>query len=187
MQFETTLATLAEFTRIKAKELGATIIVAHSIASVIALVAAGVTNSPLSTIVSLEGSITLDDTFFAQTAADFDDPYTFRTVFLHRLDVLAACKPAFSRYRRAAELADPVALWELGIDVRRFFMTQEPSELFSTSTRVRYLYDPRNCSDSTLKWLETSAAECIVLDDETHCVCADQPDYVARKILEALR
>ena len=55
---ETTLKSLAEFVDAKAKEVGAEIIVAHSVASITASLAASEPDSPITTILSLEGNIT---------------------------------------------------------------------------------------------------------------------------------
>lgn len=182
----TTLDALAGFVADAAKEAGAQIIVAHSVASIIASLAATRSCSPITTIVSLEGNITAEDAYFSGTAADYDDPLNFRLAFLERLDALAAKAPVFVRYRHSVSEADPVALWQLGTDARRFSARFVPGDVLREAARVVYVYNPDNCPDSTLAWLERNPMERIVLEKASHWPSVDQPDLLARRIAEAL-
>ena len=78
LRTQTTLQSLADFVAGKAKETGAEIIVAHSVASIIASLAAREPDCPITTILSLEGNITAEDAYFSGSAADYDDPNSFR-------------------------------------------------------------------------------------------------------------
>ncbi len=183
---EATLRNLAQVVVDKAKETGSEIIVAHSVASIIATLAAQNPDSPLNTIISLEGNITAEDAYFSGTAADHDNPLSFRTGFLGRLDEMGRTEPIIRRYREEVSKADALALWQLGTDARRFSSEHVPGEILENAAKVTYIYSTQNCPDSTLRWLEKSQMARIVLDNATHWVSVDQPDLLADKIIEAL-
>ena len=183
---ETTLDTLAQFVADKAKDFGAEVIVAHSVASIIASLAAQKPGCPLTTIISLEGNITAEDAYFSGTAADYDDPQSFRTAFLDRLDEMSTTAPIIQRYRQAVSKADPVALWQLGTDARRFSAKHVPGVVLQNAADVTYLYNPDNCPQSTLDWLAENKLDRIVLDNASHWTSVDQPGMLADKIAEAL-
>ncbi len=183
---ETTLSSLAAFVAEDARRSGAKVIVAHSVASIIASLAAKEADCPLEIILSLEGNLTAEDAYFSGTAADYDDPDSFRTAFLARLDEMAETALVIGRYREKVAKADPLALWQLGGDARRFSDARVPGDLLASAGRATYLYNPANCPASTLEWLERSTMDRIVLPDASHWASVDQPDLLAEKILEAL-
>ena len=187
LKVRTTLKELANFVAETAKGTDARIIVAHSVASIIASLAAKELDCPLTTIISLEGNITVEDAYFSGTAADYDDPYVFRSAFLRRLDEMAVSTPIIARYYKAIEQADPKALWQLGQDVRRFSNENVPGEVLASAGRVTYLYNPDNCPVDTLQWLETNQMELMILADASHWASVDQPKMLARKISQVLR
>lgn len=183
---ETTLAALAKSVSEEAIKTGTEIIVAHSVASIVAALAAGRPDCPLTTIISLEGNITADDAYFSGTAADHTDPDQFRSVFLERLDEMARTAPVIRRYRRMVARADPLALWQLGREARRYSDEHVPGEILQAAAKVSYLYNPKNCPESTLRWLEASKMERSILEGASHWPTDDQPDLTADKIAEAL-
>lgn len=183
---ETTLSSSATFVAEKARSTGAEIIVAHSVASIIASLAAKKPGSTISTIVSLEGNITADDAYFSGTAADYDDALIFRSEFLARLDEMAVLEPIIARYRDHVSKADPIALWQLGCDARNFSNEYVPGEILADSAKVAYLYNPDNYPESTLQWLASSPMKRIELTGATHWKSVDQPALLAEKIALAL-
>ncbi len=183
---ETTLSSLANFVADKAGETAAEIIVAHSVASIIASLAARRPGCPIKTIVSLEGNLTPEDAYFSGTAADHDSPEAFRMAFLERLDEMAVNEPIIARYRESVSQADPLALWQLGTDARRFSSEHVPGDVLAEAARVTYLYNPRNCPEATLCWLDANPMDRIVLENATHWASVDQPAMLADKIAEAL-
>ena len=52
---------------------------------------------------------------------------------------------------------------------------------------VVYFYNPSNCPDSTLQWLDQSPMPRIRLDTASHWPSVDQPQTLADRIAEALR
>ena len=183
---ETSLAALAEFVADAARETDAGIVVAHSVASIIASLAAKDPDCPLTTILSLEGNITAEDAYFSGTAADYDDPHVFRTAFLRRLDEMARSEPIVKRYRDVVSRADPIALWQLGCDARRFSSEHVPGKVLMSSAQVTYFYNPANCPKETLQWLEANPMNRIELKNATHWKSVDQPGLLADKILKVL-
>ena len=182
---ETTLSSLADFVASKAIETGAEVIVAHSVASIIASLAAQRADCPLIRILSLEGNLTAEDAYFSGTAADYDSPADFRAAFLARLDQMAETAPEIARYRKQAAQADVRALWELGCDARRFSDLHSPGEVLLDAASAVYLYNPNNCPDSTLEWLDRHDLPKVVLENATHWKSVDQPDLLARKLSQA--
>lgn len=182
----TTLEALAKTVADEAVKNGAEIIVAHSVASIIASLAASRPDCPLTTIISLEGNITAEDAYFSGTAADYSDAVTFCAAFLERLDEMAKASPIIRRYRNQVSKADTLALWQLGIDARRFSAKHVPGAVLREAATVTYLYNPDNCPDSTLRWLADNKMDRIVLENATHWKSVDQPELLADKIAEAL-
>jgi pimeloyl-ACP methyl ester carboxylesterase len=187
LDVDTTLDTLAQFVSKEAKEADAEIIVAHSVASIIASIAAKQPECPITTIISLEGNITAADAYFSGTAADYNSPDVFRAAFLARLDEMAATAPIIVRYREAASQADPQALWQLGTDARRFSTNHVPGEILADAAEVTYLYNPANCPEATVLWLDENPMDRVVLDNASHWASVDQPEMLADMIAETLR
>lgn len=182
----TSLEALADAVAKRAAAVTANVIVAHSVASIIASLAARRAGCPLTTIVSLEGNITPDDAYFSGTAADFEDPESFRVALLGRLAVMAEADPIMARYREKVVKADPLALWQLGCDARHFSGTHVPGNLLQEAARVIYVYNPDNCPDSTVAWLEEAPFERILLPGASHWPTIDQPEVLASRMLGAL-
>lgn len=106
----TSLETLASYLIECAETLGADTVLAHSVASIIASIAASRPNSPLTSVLSLEGNLTRDDAYFSGTAAQYTSPPAFRAAFLGRLEAMAKHDAIIKRYREVVENANPQAL-----------------------------------------------------------------------------
>lgn len=181
----TTLASLAEFVAGQAHESGAEVIVAHSVASIIASLAARQSDCPLTTILSLEGNLTADDAYFSGTAAEHDTPAAFRAAFLDRLDQMAPGAPEIARYRTQVAKADAQALWELGRDARRFSDRHHPGDVLIEAAETVYVYNPDNCPQPSLNWLDGAELRTVVLETATHWASVDQPEKLA-EVLDAV-
>ncbi len=184
---KTTLRALAGYVSEMAEETGAEIIIAHSVASIIASLAATRVCSPIETILSLEGNITAEDAYFSGTAAEHSDPCAFQRAFLERLDAMAAHAPMIGRYRQSVSEADPLALWELGTDARLFSSDQVPGDVLIAAARVVYFYNPDNCPSTTLEWLARSSIDRVVLEGASHWASVDQPVLLAERLSIALQ
>ena len=184
---KTTLDLLAQTVAEEAVTHGAEIIVAHSVASIIASLAAVQPNCPLRTIISLEGNITAEDAYFSGTAANYDGPDAFRTAFLDRLEEMAQATPIMRRYRNEVLKADASALWQLGKEARQFSANCVPGEVLKGAAQVTYLYNPKNCPDSTIRWLKKNKMNRKILDGASHWPSVDQPQKLAQVIADALQ
>jgi pimeloyl-ACP methyl ester carboxylesterase len=185
LEGETTIDALADCVAEEADRTGAGILLAHSVASIIGSVALR-KSSLLDTILSVEGNITADDAYFSGTAADYDDPLAFRTAFLDRLERMAEGSDIVTRYRENVARADPIALWELGRDARRFSQTTHPGEFLLAEGKISYLYDPPNCPESTLDWLRSHPIDKRLLPGASHWPSVDAPALLAAKCIETL-
>ncbi|MDD7908327.1 alpha/beta hydrolase [Pseudovibrio exalbescens] len=182
----TSLHALSECVLIEARRNRAHIIMAHSVASVVAAKAAAASNGDISCILSLEGNLTADDAYFSGTAADYDGPEKFRSAFLSRLELMAKEDAILARYRREVESADPVALWELGCDARRYSEACVPGEELQSAALVHYFYNPVNCPQTSISWLENNGMPRSILADASHWAPIDQPDPLARQVTNSL-
>ncbi len=100
-----------------------------------------------------------------------------------RLDEMAKSAPIIRRYRDEVSKADPVALWQLGIDARKFSTHRVPGEVLQRAANVTYLYNPDDCREGTVRWLEENKINRIVLENATHWPSIDQPEMLAKKSL----
>ena len=182
----TTLESLADVVHEKSLEEQASTIVAHSLASITASLAARRDASPIDTIISLEGNLTAEDAYHSGTASGFDNAVDFHHAFLARLDALMVDEPAIKRYRTAVAMADSQALWELGCDAYRFSSTNSPGAVLTETEDVWYLYNPGNCPRPTLTWLAKNPMRRLLMTGASHWKSVEQPHELAAKILEAL-
>ena len=182
----TSLRTLAGIVHETALRHNARTIVAHSLGSIVASLAARRRPAAIDCIISLEGNLTAEDAYFSGMAADYPEAAAFRTAFLARLDDLAKSQPVVARYRKVVAKADPQALWELGCDARRFSEAIVPGEVLAETPDVWYLYNPENCPSTTLEWLRDSPLMRLRMDRATHWKSVDQPHLLSEKILQAL-
>lgn len=182
---ETTLATLADVVAARAREERAEIVVAHSVASLIASLATARPDSPLSRILSLEGNLTAEDAYFSGTAASFTDPLAFRAAFLSRLEGMSQ-SPVIPRYAQAVAEADPIALWQLGRDAALFSAARNPGEVLMAAGDACYLYNPANCPRSTLDWLAIHPLKRVLLHGASHWPSVDLPEMLAAAIVKVL-
>jgi pimeloyl-ACP methyl ester carboxylesterase len=181
----TTLQRLAQVVDAHARNHGARTVLAHSVASIIASLAAQRRGSPIDTIVSLEGNLTGDDAYFSGKAAAFVNAADFHTAFLARLAELALSDRNIERYRAAVESADAQALWELGVDAHAFSHASTPGEVLAQTQRVIYLYNPANMVSASLAWLEQSDLQRVPLPHASHWKCFDQPELLAEVVIRA--
>ena len=182
---ETTIEKLADALADEARRTGAKIVLAHSVASIIASIALG-KDCPLEMILSVEGNITLDDAYFSGTAANYEDPMKFRAAFLARMAEKGQTSPIFARYHDEVAKADPEALWQLGRDARRFSEAQHPGEVLVASGKVSYFYDDPNCPKSTLGWLKSHDIDKRRLTGASHWPSIDSPDILSAQCIKAI-
>lgn len=179
---ETSLEALAGFVAQKARETGADTIIAHSVASIIASLAARRPDCPLENIISLEGNLTADDAYFSGLAANYDSPGAFRVAIAAKLEGLARTRPVIARYRDQVAKANPNALWQLGCDAKAYSKDNHPGDVLMASADVTYVYNPDNCPTATLDWLETSDMKRILLKGASHWPSVTEPEMLAEAI-----
>lgn len=182
----TTLQNLARVVHSIAIRENARIVMAHSVASIITSLAAKQPSSIIDTIISLEGNLTPEDAYHSGTAASFDTAVEFHKAFLDRLEGLEAEDPGIVRFRAAVAKANSKALWELGCDAHAFSSRYSPGEVLCQTKNVFYFYDPKNCPEATLAWLQENPISRVQLDGVSHWMSHHQPKLIAEKILEVL-
>ena len=185
-QSSTSLSALADVVVDAARAHGAETVLAHSVASIIATLAAERLGSPIKTILSLEGNLTPEDAYFSGTAANFASPEEFLPVFLTRLDEMATDDKIIARYRDVVKTADPKALWELGCDAHAFSQKASPGDRLQRSANIAYLYNPANVPQASLDWLARSNMPRYELPGASHWASLDQPEALYQAISSAL-
>ena len=183
----TSLDSLSEYVYQIAREKKARMVVAHSVASIIATLAALREPRKIDVIFSMEGNLTAEDAYFSGAAADYPDPNLFKTVFLEKLEEMGQQDPIIRRYRELVAKADPEAMWQLGCDARRFSDSHHPGTMLQSAAEVYYLYNPANCPDASMTWLQQQTMTRILLDDASHWPSVDHPQLLSEKIIEVLR
>ena len=183
---DATLSNLARVVGDVAEAEGAAVVMAHSVASIIASIAVRHPDSAVSTIVSLEGNLTAADAYFSGTAADYENPIAFHEAFLARLGAIAQSDPLIARYRSRVAHVDPYALWALGCDAAAFSARFVPGEILLESSEAHYLYNPANCADSSMAWLRASGMSAIEVPGASHWATVDAPDLVVEAVLRVL-
>ncbi len=182
----TSLSALGQWVAQQATQHGATGVMAHSVASIIASIAASAPESQIERIISLEGNLTAEDAYFSGRAAEFDDPASFREWFLPRLAAKAADDPILARYLDAVENADPRTLWELGCDAHRFSQREHPGKWLERSAAVTYVVNRANCAQASIQWLDQSGLDVVELPGASHWPTVDQPKQLAGALMHTL-
>ena len=162
-------------------------VMAHSVASLIAVLAAQKQGSPIELILSLEGNLTPEDAYFSGTAAGYSNAGEFKTAFLERLEVLAETGgPEITRYREIVSLADPRTLWELGCDAHAYSSEHIPGDELVSACRAVYFFNSANLPDASLRWLSNHTLDRRELPGASHWPTIDQPTELSSAILSAL-
>lgn len=180
------LHALADWVDGEVRKASADTLMAHSVASIIASLAAAKPGSPVDTLISLEGNLTAEDAYFSGRAAQYDDAARFKSEFLSLIEERAELDPMLKRYANIAQTADAQAMWELGCDAAKFSSQHHPGEVLQASGRVIYVYNPDNCAKVSMDWLEASALEPIRLDGVSHWPSIDAADQLSAQLLQAL-
>jgi hypothetical protein len=99
---------------------------------------------------------------------------------------MAETRPVYARFRDRVALADPIALWQLWRDARRYSAEVVPGYVLMAAANAVCLYNPDNCSKSTLDWLEDNPVPRFLMEGASHWPNLDQSDLLARTIRQAL-
>jgi pimeloyl-ACP methyl ester carboxylesterase len=181
-----TLSNLSEFVLAVVASEGIQTVLAHSAASIVAGLVATHPSSDVDTIISMEGNLIRDDAYFSGLAADHDTPEAFREAFLSSLDEASVTDPLIVRYRSRVVRADPHALWILGNEVVAYTDRHSPGDLLLKAGRAHYLYNPSNCAEASLAWLDDRGLPATKLPGASHWPTVDSPRLVAQAVMTVL-
>jgi len=157
-------------------------LVAHSVASMIAVEAAPRLGELFGGLFSIEGNLTSDDAYFSGRAADFDDARLFKQRFLDDIWNLAQTRHILRRFFAAAVMADPIAMWQLGRDARRMSTGDAPGQAYRRVRPSLYCWSPANMAETTRHWIAKSDLDQHQLANASHWPSVDQPNETARAI-----
>ncbi len=187
LQGTTDFENLAAYLIQQMYEYKASIVLAHSVASITATVAAQQFGSPITTILSLEGNLTAADAYFSGTAAQYETADDFRKAFLDRLADMAEDSEIVARYRNEVSKADPRPLWELGTAAYHYSQAFIPGDEWKEAGKAAYIYDDPNVPGDSLNWLAANDIVKIRLPGASHWPTIDQPRAVIEAVSQALR
>lgn len=157
-------------------------LVAHSMASMIAVAAAERLGARFGGLFSIEGNLTAEDTYFSGRAADFDEPAAFKQRFLDDVWAMAERRPIFRHYFAAAQAADPAAMWHLGRDARRQSIGDSPGQAYRRARPSLYYWSEASTTAATSRWILDSGLDHRCFADASHWPMIDQPAETARAI-----
>ena len=89
------------------------VLLAHSTAAVVAIIAAQLLEAPPRLLINVEGNLTPEDSAWCSRADDFDSPASFVQNLHDEILSAAPGDPAHSRYWRSLGLVDSRTLWSL--------------------------------------------------------------------------
>ena len=89
------------------------VLLAHSTAAVVAIVAAQLLETPPGLFISVDGNLTPEDSAWCSRAEDFDSPASFVENLHDEILAAAPGDPVNGRYWRSLRLVDPHTLWSL--------------------------------------------------------------------------
>lgn len=157
-------------------------LVAHSVASMIAVEAAPRLGARFAGLFSIEGNLTAEDAYLSGRAADFDEPLTFKQRFLDHLWTMAREQSGLRRYFAGAVVADPVAMWELGRDARRQSVNDEPGRAYRRVRPSLYYWSQASTVPATRRWIARSGIAQRQFADAGHWPMVDKPEETAQAI-----
>jgi pimeloyl-ACP methyl ester carboxylesterase len=157
-------------------------LVAHSVASMIAVEAVPRLGTQFAGLFSIEGNLTAEDAYFSGRAADFADPFTFKLRFLDDLWTMAQEQLELRRYFAGAMLADATAMWELGRDARRRSIDDRSGQAYRRIRPSLYYWSPATTLESTQRWIAQSGIEQRQFTDASHWPMVDRPEDTAGAI-----
>lgn len=157
-------------------------LVAHSVASMIAVEAAPRLGVLFGGLFSIEGNLTAEDAYFSGRAADFADACSFKQRFLDDLWTMAQTSRVLRRYYAAATLADPTTLWQFGCDARRMSTGDAPGQAYRRIRPSLYYWSPANTAEATRRWIAKYDFDQHRFADASHWPMVDQPNETARAI-----
>jgi len=157
-------------------------LVAHSVASMIAVEAAPRLGARFAGLFSIEGNLTAEDAYFSGRAADFNDPLTFKQRFLDDIWTMAQEQLPLRRYFASAVLADPTAMWELGRDALRRSVDDQPGLAYRRVHPSLYYWSQASTVESTRRWIVRSGIAQRQFTEGGHWPMVDKPGDTAAAI-----
>ena len=183
------VCTVADYGRAVARLIRACVrhrrvgLVAHSIASAIAVEAIGELRDQVSGLFSIEGNLTVHDAMFTGKAAQFDDPEIFKAHFLDEIWQMGMTSPALRHYHASAHVADALAMWHLGRDTLNISANNQLGEAFRATPNPSLYYWSKDTTPApTQAWIAQSGIENQVYTGAGHWPMVEQPAQTARAI-----
>ena len=159
-------------------------LVAHSVASMIAVEAVPSLGVRFAGLFSIEGNLTAEDAYLSGRAADFDDADKFKQHFVDHIWTMAQTHPAMRRYFAMAVVADPAAMWQLGCDARHRSAGDDPGQAYRRVQPSLYYWSRASTPETTARWIAQSDLKRRQFTNASHWPMVDRPEETAEAIAE---
>jgi pimeloyl-ACP methyl ester carboxylesterase len=158
-------------------------LLAHSVASMIAVRAIRFEPDLYSGLFSIEGNLTEADTYFSGQASEFEEPMAFKEAFLERVWQSAGDDPMVRRYHAVATLCDAEAMWRLGRDAKAQSANDAPGEeLLSLPIPLLYYWSAANTPAKTRDFISSKPLSNHEFSGASHCPTIDAPKATGEMI-----
>ena len=162
----------------KSKKL---VLVAHSVAGIIATETATLMDRIPSLIVSVEGNLTAADAYFSGQAVNFNSPSEFYQRFSNNILNLVNKGEVPMRYYASLQFADPNTLWTLGSSTQDY---SEPGNDFKKiECPTVYYWSEETLSSESKAFLEANDLNYQKLDGLGHWPMVKSPERFYSQLL----
>lgn len=158
-------------------------LIAHSVASVIAVAMVEMmTIAPLS-VFSIEGNLTAADAYFSGQAADWDSASAFKNAFAEQIWDSSKESEDLRRYFGGVVMADADAMWALGKDARRVSTNDAVGKAFQAlEIPTLYYWNSKTTTASTREFIAEHSLNNQQYEAESHWPTVASPDTTAAAI-----
>ncbi len=159
---------------------GPVTLVGHSLGAALAVRAAHDLAEHCTAVVSIEGNLTTQDSYFSGQATRHDDPHDFKHAFVDQVRTLVADERAPASYAESAAVADPLSMWSLGRDATRQGAADRYGHEFAALRQpVLYLWSSTTTPPATQEFLRAHRLPNRHLTIEHHWPWTVRPDTIA--------
>jgi pimeloyl-ACP methyl ester carboxylesterase len=159
---------------------GPVTLLGHSLGAALAVRAAHHLAEHCAAMVSIEGNLTAQDSYFSGQATRHDAPAAFKHAFAEQVRTLVADGRAPATYAESVAVADPLSMWSLGRDAIRQGAADGYGRDFATlGHRAVYLWSSTTTPPATQEFLRAHRLQHRQLTIEHHWPWTVRPDTIA--------
>ncbi len=151
-------------------------IIAHSFGAVIATLLCECMNETIKAVVSVEGNLTNDDSYYSGWAGQYEDGEQFKQDFKELLQNKAKDRPEFEHYFVSATMAHPAAMLVLGKGSKEYTNNNDAGDRFlSLSCPTLYIWGDIDTPLITQKYIKENILFNYLFKGNTHWMMKENP------------